>query len=363
MAAKPVRTEAENRNVMKRTVMSILTTCLLLLSGCERNELCYDHPHENLHVAVVWDSLPPDLHLRLPESVRISMYPASLSRRDGSDWEGGSSSGTGYTYYRGTYGGDITVQDGAYDFLLFNSDTEMIQLRGMDDIRTAQAYLEARTRAPYTTKAVTNTKICYSQASAANAVTRSETLMAEPDRLFATYCSRETVETYGRTVSDTIYAYPRSRVMAVTLTVKVQGLKGATSCRASLSGVVRSISLATGECTDETGTAIFDMEKTGDSFLSRKVHVFGLVQSPPDTPEEECVQHLVRLEFVMRDGTVNDYEVEVSDQINFNEVKPEVVIPIVIEDIELPEVDVPGTNGGFDAGVSNWGEEVEIILK
>ena len=34
--------------------MSVLATYLILLSGCDRNDLCYDHPHENLHVAVVW---------------------------------------------------------------------------------------------------------------------------------------------------------------------------------------------------------------------------------------------------------------------------------------------------------------------
>lgn len=344
--------------------MSILSTCLLLLSGCERNDLCYDHPHENLHVKVVWDSLPPDLRLQLPEGVRISMYPARLLNKDGSEFGTGLPSGSDYTYYRDTYGGDIAVQDGTYDFLLFNSDTEMIQLRGMDGIRTAQAFLEARTRAPYTTKAVSNTRIYYSGESAANAVTRSEILIAEPDRFFATYSSLETVKTYGRTVFDTIYAYPRSRVMAVTLTVKVQGLKGASSCRASLSGVSRGIFLATGECTDETGTAIFDMEKTDDSFLSRRIHVFGIVQSPPDTPEETRVQHLVQLEFVMRDGTVADYEFEVSPQIDFDALEPEIVIPLVIENIVLPEVDVPDDpNGGFDADIDGWGEEVEIIMK
>lgn len=112
--------------------MSVLATYLILLSGCDRNDLCYDHPHENLHVAVVWDSVPAELQTSLPEGVRISMYAVQQARQE--------QSGANYTYYRDTYGGDVTVQNGIYNFLLFNSDTERIQLRGMDNMYTAEAY-------------------------------------------------------------------------------------------------------------------------------------------------------------------------------------------------------------------------------
>ena len=84
--------------------MSVLATYLILLSGCDRNDLCYDHPHENLHVAVVWDSAPAELQTSLPEGVRISIYAVQQARQE--------QSGANYTYYRDTYGGDVTVQNG-----------------------------------------------------------------------------------------------------------------------------------------------------------------------------------------------------------------------------------------------------------
>ena len=218
-------------------------------------------------------------------------------------------------------------------------------------------------RVPHSTRATTNRNIYYSAASNANLHTRSELLISEPDRFFATYSSVETVEAFDRNRSDTIYAYPCSRVLRVVLTVKVQGLEGAVSCRASLSGVARGIYLSTGECTDDTGTAIFDMGKQSDTFLSREINVFGLVRSPDGTPQEEQVQHLVQLEFVMRDHSVVNYEFEISDQIDFSAIEPEIVIPIVVEEVQLPEVVIPDSSGGgFDAGLSNWGEEIEIIL-
>ena len=62
--------------------MSVLATYLILLSGCDRNDLCYDHPHENLHVAVVWDSVPAELQTSLPEGVRISMYAVQQARQE-----------------------------------------------------------------------------------------------------------------------------------------------------------------------------------------------------------------------------------------------------------------------------------------
>ncbi|MCS3209787.1 hypothetical protein NXX20_17610 [Bacteroides stercoris] len=65
-----------------KIVMSVLATYLILLSGCDRNDLCYDHPHENLHVAVVWDSVPAELQTSLPEGVRISMYAVQQARQE-----------------------------------------------------------------------------------------------------------------------------------------------------------------------------------------------------------------------------------------------------------------------------------------
>lgn len=105
------------------------------------------------------------------------------------------------------------------------------------------------------------------------------------------------------------------------------------------------------------------MDKTDNSFLSKAINVFGLVHSPYNIPEEERIQHIVQLEFRMKDNSVAGYEFEISDQIDFDAIEPEVVIPIVVEEVELPEVEIPDTpGGGFDANLTDWGEEVEIIL-
>lgn len=98
-------------------------------------------------------------------------------------------------------------------------------------------------------------------------------------------------------------------------------------------------------------------------FWSREINVFGLVRSPDGTPQEEQVQHLVQLEFVMRDHSVVNYEFEISDQIDFSAIEPEIVIPIVVgRGGNCRSSDTRFVRRWLDAGLSNWGEEIEIIL-
>ena len=238
--------------------MSVLATYLILLSGCDRNDLCYDHPHENLHVAVVGTPSPQSCRPRCPKAYAFPCMRCSKHVRN--------SPAANYTYYRDTYGGMLPCRT-AYTTSCFSTVIPKGYNCAAWTICTRRKPIWMPVRVPlYSTRATTNRNIYYSAASNANLHTRSELLISEPDRFFATYSSVETVEAFDRNRSDTIYAYPCSRVLRVVLTVKVQGLEGAVSCRASLSGVARGIYLSTGECTDDTGTAIFDMGKQSGHF-------------------------------------------------------------------------------------------------
>lgn len=339
----------------------IILLWVFLLAGCDRNDLCYTHPHENLYVEVMWDLLSEQWQHTLPEGVRISLYAADAAdAADANGQQGGT--WNNYTYYRDTYGGRILANDGTYELLVFNSDTEMLQFRNMENIHTAEVYLENRTRKPYTTRSVSDRHVYYPEGSQANAATQGEELIGETDSFFAMHRSCEVVRTDNARQADTVYAHPANRVLMVTLKVKVKGLKGAGSCRASLSGIAKGVALDDGKCITETGTVIFDMDKQDETFLSRTIHIFGINKSPDGTPEEQQIQHIVQLEFMMKDNTVAKYECNVTDQIDFDAIEPEVVIPLLIEEIELPDVDPGGSGGGFDGSIDGWGDEITIVL-
>lgn len=331
------------KGILYMTMM--MTNLICLSTGCERNELCYDHPHGALWVDVDWSDLPEGL--TIPEGVCISLYNGKVS-----------------TTYRDTYGGSIVSSDGEHRILVYNSDTEMILFRGMDRIETAEAYLDVRTRSAYrnspATKAGSRNGIYYEPVSRANEKTRSEVLVGQPDRVFAS--SLDTVEvSYNATQTlDTIHVRPQSRVMFVNLTVRVKGINNVRECRGSLSGVCRSFKLGEGVAGEETGTMIFNMEKNNNSY-TQTVTVFGLARSPEGTPPEEQVQQIVSLEFLLKDNSVKTYEVDVQNDIKFDELKPEAEIPIFIEQVVIPNV-TPGGEGGFNADISDWGEQVNIPI-
>lgn len=326
-------------------MITMITNLIYLCTGCERNDLCYDHPHGSLWVDVDWSGLPEGLPL--PEGVRISLYNGKES-----------------TTYRDTYGGNIVSTDGEHHLLVFNSDTEMILFRGMDRLETAEAYLDVRTRAPYrnspATKAGSRNGIYYPPVSRANERTRSEVLVGQPDRVFATATTTVKV-TYNETQThDTIHARPESRVMFVNLKVRVKGIDNVRECRGSLSGVCRSYFFGRDISGQETGTMIFDLEKNNNTY-TQTVTVFGLAKSPQDTPAEEQIQQIVALEFLLKDNSVKTFEVDVQKDIRFDELKPEAEIPIELEQVIIPDVKPEG-GGGFDADISDWGPQQDIPI-
>lgn len=319
------------------------------LSGCDRNDLCYEHPHGSLHVLMDWNLIPS--HLGKPEGVCISFYDVMSGKEN--------------ITYRGSDGGSVVVKDGEYNMLVFNSDTELVMFQNLTEFDKAEAYLDIRSRPTYrnspASKAETKNGIYYNPDTKANDRTQRELTIGQPDRFFATYGSRE-ITSYNATQSkDTIIAHPESRVLFITLEIKVNGIKNVKECRASLSGAARSLILSTGKPSSETGTIIFNLRKNENAY-AETIRSFGLMQSPPETPPEELIQHFVTLEFLLLDNSVKTFEYDVEGQIDFGSIKPEITIPLIIEEVDIPDVKPGGGDGGFDADIGDWGEEENIPI-
>ncbi len=334
-------------------LIAFLLLLLPLVTSCERNELCYSHPHGNLYVNVVWDDVPPLIQNTLPEGMAIRFFHKDEA--------------AGYPYanhfYRGPYGGLTNVPNGDYKLMVYNSDTERINLKGLDKHNDVCAFLSQRTRNNYLSGIVSSSnvyRIEYLDDTRANTRTRSEILIGQTDRVFTTMSQDARSTAIGgidNAETDTIYTHPQSRVMWTKITVKANGLKGALSCAGSISGVNHTLQLHDSNTTDETGTIIFDMFQTDDTTLSQTLYIFGFEQSPAGTPRDESIQQILRLEFLMTDNKVYAYEFDVANQIDFANLKPETEVPIYITEIDLPTM-TDQSGGLFDADISNWGDEI-----
>lgn len=104
----------EKRKKMKKTRYAILVllSSLLTLVGCSRREILDDYPVTGINIRLNWEGVTD----RLPEGVRIIFYP-----KDGQ--------GRKIDTYLPAKGGEIKVPPGHYSAVIYNYDTEVVQIK------------------------------------------------------------------------------------------------------------------------------------------------------------------------------------------------------------------------------------------
>lgn len=296
----------------------ILSILVLVLLSCNRNDLCYDHPHGGLVVSTDWSLLyDPDY---APEGVRISLYNIN--------------SGVENTSYRPAEGGTIVTGDGEYNLLVVNSDTEVIQFRNMEKFESAEAYLPT-----------VNSDIGQ--------------VVPIPDLHLVTSTSRHILTHRSKRSSDTITVSPQIRLKGLSLEVKLIRSEKCVAARGYLTGVAQSMNLSTSDLTGPPCTMLFHLTKDGNNYKVL-TQFFGFI--PPSTSTttkgEECSKQVLTLEFKLINNTIYKVEINVTNQIDFD--SPKIIIPISVAEIELPDV---SAEGGFDGDIGNWDDEVIIPIE
>lgn len=308
--------------------------CGLLILGfvsCRRNELCYDHPHGELVVATDWSNLYDPTYE--PEGVKVSFYDIVTNTEN--------------TSYRPAQGGAIAVNDGEYNLLVVNSDTEVIRFRTTERFETAEAYL------PYLDAKST---IQYSDNPAINRAVRSEMVIPAPDLHLVNSVSRHTLTHRANRANDTLTITPITCLRGLSLEVNLLRSEKCRAARGAISGVAQAINLSTGKITGSSGTMQLTMTKDGDRYKAL-IQIMGFVSSGAEVPPEDRIKQILRLEFLLVDGSVHVVETDVSSQIDPD--APQLIFRIAVAEVEIPDVE---PEGGFDADIGNWGDEVIIPL-
>lgn len=306
---------------------------LLFLSfvSCKRNELCYNHPHGELIVATDWSRLYDPNYK--PEGVKVSFYDIATNTEN--------------TSYRSMNGGAIAVNDGEYNLLVINSDTEVIQFRATERFETAEAYL------PYLDAKST---IQYSNNPVINRVTRGEMVIPAPDMHLVSSVSRHTLTHRANRASDTLTVVPYTFLKGVSIEVKLLRSEKCRAARGAISGVAQAINLSTGKTTGASGTMQLTLTRDGDEYKTL-TQIMGFVVSGVEIPPEDRIKQILRLEFLLVDGSTHVVETDVSSQIDPN--SSQLIFRISLDEVEIPDVE---SGGGFDADIDNWGDEVIIPL-
>lgn len=310
----------------------------LLLASCEHIELCYDHePHAerveyklnltfdcrweyNVETHVDWEQewKPEygigydDLRPKEPEGVRIHVFNEDNETET----------------VRNLTKTNSTVrfsEEGHYDVLLYNNDTEYIVFEGLESFATAHA----------TTRGSSRSRV-----------------VNPPDMLFAAYMDSLWVE--KATYTDTLTVTLRPLVYTYLLRFEFsEGAEELGTATGALDGVASRVNLSNGSTTSDVGTIGFEAS-VSDFGVQALVKSFGIPDYPNPHYGRSSRQCDAYLEVRLKDGTVKQFKFDVTEQM---EKQPHGGV-ILIQDIKMGD----NMSGGFDVGVEGWGDIVDVPL-
>lgn len=319
-----------------RTALALLLS-VLLLSGCEYKDLCYDHNHEENYNVILKLLLKLELGLELdlevseedhtkiiaPEYMKVCFYGPEDGKLKNTEFVTGE-------------GGPLHTAPGTYDMVVYSFGTEYIQIRGEGDVNTLEAFTSDITATKAHALSVF-TRAGEEEPQGPIIYTPDHLLVAHKDIVIPPFSNEETVITLTATASTIVETY--------SFEVKsVVGVEYISSVEAFVTNQARSSFFGRGEVSTEPATLSFpvgvDREK---GRLHTTFNTFGKLPG-----ESHSYLHILILD---TDGKEYHISTDITDQFE----KPDHHI-IIEEEVDIPKPQGPG--GGIAPTVDQW-EEVQ----
>lgn len=340
----------EERKMKNIALAGTMLLAAVLTTGC-RKDLCFDHDEHALTVKTdiaadweqewerpydmdwqgTWDELLmgrpyDDLRPEAAAGIRALVY---------SDGELIAENNLPAT------GGRLPLNEGTFDLLFYNNDTEYILI---DNSTTAVA-----TRA--TTRTLTRNGFME--------LHEGERTVNQPDMLYGHYLEDHITERTLEPVSLPVQMHP----LVYTYLIRYEfesGLEYVALTRGALAGMAESVYLSDGHTGNEAATVMFDCELTpwGAEAL---VKSFGVPNYPGDhytRADGSAATYAVSLDVRLNNGKIITYEFDVTDQV---EKQPRGGV-ITVTGIVVDKEDGEEGSGGFNPSVDGWGEYHDITL-
>lgn len=310
-------------------------SCLLLLfllwlmsAGCSYREVLDDYPVSGVRITLEWDGVTN----KLPEGVRVIFYPKDAEGRK-------------VDTYLTENSKIVKVPPGHYSVVIYNYDTETVQIRGAESYEKIEAY----------------TGHCTGLGSEA------EKMVWEPDPLYVVSIEDLRIENSEEVTQ--LNLQPRLVVRTYAFNVKAEGMEYVSHVKGVVSGMACSYNLGSRQRMNSSNSILFDLNKTQDG-VQGCFSTFGIL----DEMMPRAGQAInIALAFVKTDNSVQTVKVDITEEVIVAEKEsggeesgdgtpPNIEIPI--DDpikIEKPD-DPPLGGGGIGGDVGGWGEEDEVIL-
>lgn len=303
---------------------------MVTLSGCSFREMLDDYPVSGVQINFDWEGVTE----KLPETMRVMFYPK--------DAEGRKVDG-----YLPAAGGEMKVPPGNYAVVVYNFNTESVQIRGEESYETIEAYT-----GPYTGLDAVIDMVWW------------------PDPLYVV--ALDDVEIAKSDEALQMELKPKAVVKSYTFDIKVEGLERVLSVLCYVSNLNGSCFLGKHTCEVSKVPIHVDMER-GDGVLRGR---FASFVWPVSAETRAEMQMILTVKLVKRDHTVQEVEVDVTEALTAPPSPPDegeveepdaeinIEIPIPDDKIVVDELE-PGFNeggGGIGGEVDEWGDETNVVL-
>lgn len=331
--------------------MIALFAMVCILPSCNHKDLCYDHNDHahRYHVNVVadyrydweeyygymdWDAVWPEDYIPYdslrpvkPSGLRVINYNQAKESN---------------IHNIGADGGTVTLYAGYNDILFYNNDTEYIVFTRVDNGATTRASTRSRTRATYIGSKYAN---------------EGEETVNSPDMLYANYYEGYIAEKQEVPADLEVTLHPLVYTYKIRYEFK-EGLEYVSLARGALTGMAKSVSMNTGDTSEEPATILYDAEMT-DFGARAVIRSFGIPAFPHEQyPSRSSNKHALNLEVMLRNGKTVTFDFDVTDQVSK---QPHGGV-IVVKDIVVKKEDGVQGSGAFDVEVNDWGEYEDIYL-
>lgn len=330
----------------KLMTFCLFLICVALFSSCEHKDLCYDHePHipnthyqlklsfeceweYNIEDNVDWEQCwkeeygisYEDICPKEPEGVRVHIYNDKEHSETVRELDRYNSS----IYFH---------NEGYYNVLFYNNDTEYITFTGMESFSNAYA----------------STRGSQSRGGVMNA----------PDMLFGAYLDSMYVERSAE--KDTMQVILRPLVFTYLLRFEAsEGAELIKSAGGTLTGMAAGVSLGNGHTSSQEGALTFQCDMKGDYGTQGLIRSFGI----PDYPNphyasrgenEKERKHELYLQVQLINGNSESFKFDITEQM----IKQPRGGVILIEDLKIGR---NSNEGAFDVGVEGWGNSIDVPL-
>ncbi len=326
----------------------------LALLSCEHKDMCLMHPHTApMRVNVDWSDF---IEKETPSGMTVIMYPQS-----------GELLEPVFTRSNTISHAIVNLPEGRYNSVVFNqSESEFgtLGFRNLDKYSTAEVVTVEAAAKWYNTKGE-NERIAHEPEwfgtdNEVNLDVTSDMITQSTDDY------HQDLKGVRSTKSgiDFVYHKPQNIIHTIHITVYIENIYNLRSARAALEGVSEGYHLGKGEALESVVTHLVEqwqMTKDPQDPTKGEIKATLLCFGLPKGHTGGALENIFNLSLLLVDNkTVLDYKFEVGDDFEEDDTSHLHLKLAVDLPKPLPDVKPEGEQGGgFDASVTDWGEEIE----